>query len=121
MEDKLYWYKAKCTNVVDGDTIDAEIYLGFTASVKVRLRIYQDEGTYFDTPETKMYKGVTEEHKEHGLQAKTRAEELLLDKNIFIKSYKKGSFRWLGEIWLSDGSSYTEIMIHEGFQKRNIY
>ena len=56
MKDKLYWYKAKCTNVVDGDTIDAEIYLGFTASVKVRLRIYQDEGTYFDTPKLKCTK-----------------------------------------------------------------
>lgn len=121
MEDKLYWYKAKCTNVVDGDTIDAEIYLGFTASVKVRLRIYQDEGTYFDTPETKMYKGVTEEHKEHGLQAKARAEELLLGKDIFVKSYKKGSFRWLGEIWLEDGTSYAQTMINEGFQKKNKY
>ena len=121
MKDKLYTYKAKCTNVVDGDTIDAEIYLWFNVSIKIRLRIYQDDGTYFDTPETKLYKGVSEEHKKHGIQAKNRAEEILLGKDIFVKSYKEGSFRWLGEIWLADGSSYTEIMIREGFQKRNIY
>ena len=122
MEDKLYWYKGKCTNVVDGDTIDAEIYLGFTASVKVRLRIYQDKkGVYFDTPESRKYKGVNEKHLQHGLEAKKRATELLLGQEIYIRSYKEGSFRWLGEIWLIDGQSYAEIMINEGFLKKEKY
>jgi len=121
MKDSLYIYKAKCINVVDGDTIDAVVDIGFRASMTLRFRIYQDNGSYFDTPETKMYKGVTEEHRDHGLQAKARAEELLLDKDIFIKSYKTGSFRWLGEVWLEDGTSYAEIMINEGFQKKETY
>ena len=35
----MYDYKAKLVKVVDGDTIDAEIDLGFDVSVKKRIRL----------------------------------------------------------------------------------
>jgi endonuclease YncB( thermonuclease family) len=121
LESKLHWYKAIITDVIDGDTVDAKVSYGFHGWVKLRFRVYQDSGFYFDTPETRKYRGVTDEHKAHGLEAKARAEELLLNKEVYLKSYKEGSFRWLGEIWLSDGRAYADVMISEGFQKKDNY
>ena len=46
--DKLYNYKAKLVRVVDGDTIDAEIDLGFGVFIKQRIRLYG-----IDTPESR--------------------------------------------------------------------
>ena len=35
----MYVYNAKCTRVVDGDTIDAQIDLGFDVHKKIRIRM----------------------------------------------------------------------------------
>ena len=35
----MYNYNAKCIRVVDGDTIDAEIDLGFDVKIKKRIRL----------------------------------------------------------------------------------
>ena len=126
MEENLYNYSAKVYNVVDGDTIDAEVQVGFHLTTKLRFRLYQDSGFYFDTPESRKYRGVSEAHKQHGLEAKARAKELLLDKTVIIKTYKEGSFRWLGEVFYKDETSgewtnYADTMISEGFQKKDKY
>lgn len=34
----MYTYKAKIVNVVDGDTVDAQVDLGFNIQANVRLR-----------------------------------------------------------------------------------
>ncbi len=44
----MYNYNAKITNVVDGDTFDFEIDLGFGITYKNRLRLYG-----VDTPEVR--------------------------------------------------------------------
>ena len=125
MESKLYHYKATVINIVDGDTLDATVKIGFHLTTRLRFRLYQDDGFYFDTPETKKYRGVSEEHKEHGLKAKARAEELLMGKEIILHTYKEGSFRWLGEVFFKNDNnewvSYAETMIKEGFQKKDKY
>ena len=46
-EPELYWYKAKITRVVDGDTFDAMIDLGFKMIAIKRIRL-----ACVDTPET---------------------------------------------------------------------
>ena len=43
-----YIYKITVTRVVDGDTIDAIIHLGFDITIKKRIRLYG-----IDTPETR--------------------------------------------------------------------
>lgn len=125
LEERLYWFKAKVIRITDGDTIVFEPDQGFYDKTKIIARIYQEEGAYFDTPEIKRYSGVTEEHKEHGLEAKTRAEELMPPgTEVYIKSYKEGSFRWLAELWLNIdgvGKHYVTLMIEEGFQKKENY
>ncbi len=44
----MYKYKAKLIRVVDGDTIDAEIDLGFKIYIKERIRL-----AGIDTPESR--------------------------------------------------------------------
>ena len=65
----MYDYKAKVDRVVDGDTIDCTIDLGFKTWKKVRVRL---EG--INTPESRTR---DLEEKERGLAAKNRLQEIL--------------------------------------------
>jgi micrococcal nuclease len=65
----MYEYKAKVDRVVDGDTIDCTIDLGFHTWKKIRVRL---EG--INTPESRT-RDLAE--KELGLAAKARLEEIL--------------------------------------------
>lgn len=123
MSEINYIYKAKVLDVIDGDTVKVQIDLGFNIHHITELRIYRESGdVYFDTPETRLSKTVNEAQKQHGLDAKRRATGLLLGNDIIIKTYKSEKYgRWLAEVWLSDGRLYTDIMISEGFMKRDIY
>ena len=115
----MYNYKINLLRVVDGDTIDAEIDLGFDVSVKKRIRFMG-----INTPESRT-KDL--EEKARGLAAKDRVKQLLEGcENITLKSHGVGKFgRCLGEIMLDmvDGSdkltlvSLNELLIKEGHAK----
>ena len=106
----MYNYKAKLIKVVDGDTIDAEIDLGFDISVKKRIRLVG-----IDTPECR-----TRDLKEKalGLAAKDRVKAILVENPKFtLESTKIGKFgRVLGNIYITilDGTeSLTQICLNE--------
>ena len=115
----MYTYKIKLDRVVDGDTIDAEIDLGFDIKVKKRVRFMG-----INAPESRT-KDLEEKAK--GLAAKDRVKQLLEGcENIQLKSHGVGKFgRCLGEIFLDriDGSekitleSLNELLIKEGHAK----
>ncbi len=65
----MYEYKAVVDRVVDGDTIDVTIDLGFKTWKKIRVRM---EG--INTPESRTR---DKEEKERGLAAKSRLQEIL--------------------------------------------
>ena len=90
----MYNYKISLLRVVDGDTIDAEIDLGFDIKVKKRIRFMG-----MNAPESRT-KDLKE--KARGLAAKDRVKALLEGcKNIQLKSHGFGMFgRCLGEIFL---------------------
>lgn len=115
----VYTYKATVTNVVDGDTIDCSVDLGFNTKTDIRFRIFTQDDEYFDTPET--WRPKTESEKNHGTKASLRAEELLAGQEVVLRSIRKGKYRYLAEVFLSDGRNYANIMIEEGYQKRNDY
>ena len=95
-----YIYRAKLDRVVDGDTIDAMIDVGFDIWVKKRIR----------------YKGIDTwesrtrdlEEKAKGLEAKARNKELLMEVSsksgyFRLKSYGVGEYgRVLGELFIMD-------------------
>ena len=112
----MYNYKISPLKVVDGDTIDAEIDLGFDIKVKKRVRFMG-----INAPESRTR---DLEEKAKGLAAKDRVKALLEGcDNIQLKSHGIGKFgRCLGEIMLDmvDGQekltlvSLNELLISEG-------
>jgi len=82
----MYEYKAIVDRVVDGDTIDCTIDLGFSTWKKVRVRM---EG--MNAPESRTR---DKEEKELGLAAKARLEEILLynDNHCILKVSGLGKF-----------------------------
>ena len=111
-----YIYKAKLERVVDGDTVDALIDLGFDTWVKKRIR-YKG----IDTWESRT-KDLDE--KKLGLAAKDRNKELLESVSskpgyFRLKSHGVGKYgRVLGEIFVKDieGIEYNvnQTLINEG-------
>ena len=112
----MYTYKISPLKVVDGDTIDADIDLGFDIKVKKRIRFMG-----INAPESRTR---DLEEKAKGLAAKDRVKQLLDGcENVTLKSHGIGKFgRCLGEIMLDkiDGSekltlvSLNELLIKEG-------
>ena len=106
---ELYWYKAKVTHLVDGDTADLRIDLGFDTYRKVRVRFAD-----IDTPEIHGVKHSSEEY-EKGMQAKQFVDEWLQDHDyeVKVKTHKRrGSFRrWIGEIWSPDGEQQLNSLL----------
>ena len=111
-----YIYRAKLDRVVDGDTVDALIDVGFDIWVKKRIRFMG-----IDTWESRT--GDLEEKKK-GLAAKARVIELLTEISskpgyFRIKSHGVGKYgRVLGELFImdSEGIQYNinETLITEG-------
>ena len=113
----MFNYYAKVDRVVDGDTIDAFVDLGFSTFKKVRIRMHG-----FNAPESRTR---DLEEKKRGLAAKERLKVLLEEnKNEFIlKSYGVGKYgRCLGDIVLhhydiEDVPTAQEVLIKEGHGK----
>ena len=111
-----YIYRAKLERVVDGDTIDALIDVGFDIWIKKRIR-YKG----IDTWESRT-RDLNEKKK--GLAAKARNKELLESVSsksgyFRIKSYGTGKYgRVLAEIYIQDKEGNTinvnKKLIHEG-------
>jgi micrococcal nuclease len=111
-----YIYKAKLEKVVDGDTIDALIDVGFDIWIKKRIR-YKG----IDTWESRT-KDLDE--KKLGLAAKDRNKELLESVSsksgyFRLKSHGVGKYgRVLGEVFVKDieGIEYNvnQTLIDEG-------
>jgi micrococcal nuclease len=108
-----YRYRAKAIYVVDGDTIDVIIDLGFNVFNKHRVRLYG-----IDTPELKS----------SDLNERVRANEakaLVIDlltkhPDVEIVTYKDQTDkygRYLAEVWLPDGTSLANKLIESGYQK----
>jgi len=107
----MYEYKGKAIRVIDGDTIEAEIDLGFNIKIKETIRLYG-----INTPETR-----TKDHdeKERGIKAAARLSNLLSSSNneFVIKTHfstKEKFNRTLGEIFVKDVYAYNE-------QKDNLF
>ena len=102
----MFEYKCKLVRVVDGDTVDIDIDLGFGVWLrKQRIRMYG-----IDTPESRTR---DLEEKKYGLAAKEFLKKWTGAGELRIKTRKdaKGKFgRILGELWTFD-TNINEIMI----------
>ncbi len=114
--DPLYVYRGKVERVIDGDTVDVTLDIGFGMSTRQRLRI--DD---FDAPES--WRPRNEAEKIHGEAAKARAKELLEGKEMLFNTSKAVGIygRYGASITLLDGTKFKDIMINEGFEKKENY
>ena len=115
----MYEYRATIVKIIDGDTVDVDIDLGFNVVLKdERVRI-----AGIDTPESRTR---DLEEKKFGLAAKARVKELL-GKTCVLKTQinksgedMKGKFgRILGDFNVYDSTTdswklLTSILISEG-------
>ena len=106
----MYQYKIKKINrVIDGDTVDLDIDLGFGVTITQRVRLL-----HIDAAETRT-KDL--EEKERGLEAKDWLEkELSREGEWVINTTKDDKYgRILGELYLvGDPVTVNEKMINEG-------
>lgn len=110
----MYEYRVKkVTGVVDGDTIDVEIDLGFNVSFSQRVRL-----AGIDTPESRTSDKF---EKTLGLESKEYLKSKLKDaKLVVIKTEKPDSSEKYGRIlgWLyvdGDTVSVNDHMIEDGY------
>tara|TARA_R110002012_G_scaffold45353_3_gene120607 strand:- start:4508 stop:4858 length:351 start_codon:yes stop_codon:yes gene_type:complete len=110
----MYTYNAKLERVVDGDTVDALVDLGFDTWKKVRIRLNGIDAWESRTRDLK--------EKEKGLAAKKYLIEQIqsCDNKFVLVSHGVGKFgRCLGELFLEkDGLSLNEKLITEGHAVR---
>lgn len=100
----MFEYKAVVVNVVDGDTVDAQVDLGFKITTHQRLRL-----AHIDTPE-RGQPGFAE--------AGNALREMVLNKPVTICTQKISKWGYyLAEVMLPDGSDVSKRMVDGGFAK----
>ena len=107
----MYEYKVKVLKVVDGDTVDVDIDLGF----KVWLRNERVRLHGIDTPESRTR---DLEEKKYGLAAKNFLKTALKNGTVVMKVHDRGKFgRILGELFVKDNEGHpvfeNQISINE--------
>ena len=100
----MYRFRCLVTRVLDADTVDCCVDLGFRMTTKQRLRLSGIQAPELNTPE--------------GVIAKECVEDLLksVDYRVQIQTEKTGSFgRWLAVIYL-DGhvESLNDMLLKNG-------
>ena len=103
----MFDYYVKVNRVVDGDTVDVTVDLGFAVHHKARVRLLG-----IDTPESRTR---NLEEKALGLAAKARLKALLKGQKVHLQCTKeKGKFgRILGSLWVDD-RNLNDQLIEEG-------
>lgn len=108
----MYEYKAIITKVYDGDTLTADVDLGFKMwAKKIKLRLIG-----IDTPEIRT---KDPQEKALAIKARDRVRELCLGKEVIITTRKKGKYgRWLASVYIEDGDlDIARFLIQEGLAK----
>ena len=100
--DQRYHYRAKVLNIVDADTIDLNVDLGFGSSMAERFRLARINAWE-----------VRGDEREKGLEAKAWVESAIpVDSTVYLKTFKdtKGKYgRYLAEVYTLEDGHYINI------------
>ena len=103
----MHEYHCVITKIIDGDTIDVDIDLGFDCWLhRQRIRLYG-----IDTPESRTR---DLEEKKYGLAAKAFVEKFIpLGSTALLKTKEKGKYgRYLGDFKVKNQWLCTELLKH---------
>jgi len=96
----MYQYKGKVTNVVDGDTVDIELDLGFDIKLTSRFRL-----NGIDAAETSSL---------YGKMTKAWLTMEIAGKKVIVNSYNHDKYgRWLADIFLMSPSGLLDYSINQ--------
>ena len=99
----MYEYKATVKKVVDGDTIDVVIDLGFKIQYTERIRLARINAPEMST--------------EEGKAVKKFVSSQLEGKGVIIKT-EKSTFdkygRWIAEVFYDDQKSINQLLLDNG-------
>ena len=99
-----YEYKATVENVVDGDTVDVVIDLGFKVNTRQRVRLAR-----IDTPE-RAQSGYA--------AARDFVREAVFKKSVMLKTQKVSKWGYyLAEITLEDGRNLSDTLVQAQLAK----
>lgn len=102
-ELEMYEYQALVTNVVDGDTIDVIVDVGFKIQTRQRLRLAR-----VDTPER---------NQANYTEAKQFVGDLILNKLVTVKTQKVSKWGYyLADVTI-DGKDVSDAIITAGLGK----
>ena len=110
MEASLYTYRANIISVYDGDTVTADINLGFS----VVLRGQSVRLARINSPE------VRGSSAELGIKSRDALRSKILGKSVVLRTVrdaKEKYGRWLGEIWI-EGVCVNDWLLSEGLASR---
>ena len=102
----MFTYNCRIAKIVDGDTIDVDIDLGFGIwKTNERIRLWQ-----IDTPECRT---IDKEEKKYGLIAKNFVEQHLPIGKIFeLQTLEKDKFgRYLGAVFVKNRLSINDMLL----------
>lgn len=120
LDDLLYHYKVKVTRVIDGDTFEGDIDLGFHLSKREIFRL-----AGIDTPET--WRPKSEAERLHGQQATAFVKSKLEGQTVVCKSVADGKYgRYIVSVFLTkedfdNNKTLSEILHENGMAKLESY
>lgn len=113
-DDRLWRYPVlEIVKVIDGDTLDARLDLGFSLVSSQRFR--------FNHVDTFELRSKDAQQKALAYEAKRFTTELVnTTLKPTIRSTKTEKYgRWLGDIYLSDGTYLNKLLVEKGLTKSN--
>lgn len=113
----MYKYKSILKKVVDGDTMDLTIDLGFKMTTEQRVRLKS-----IDTPETWRQKKTSDEYKK-GMEAKNFVTKRFEENNnlaTIVSDKETGVYgRYIVDLFFDDSEiSLNDELVAKGYAKR---
>ncbi len=100
----MYTYYTKVSNIVDGDTVDVFVDLGFKVWRQERMRLVGVDTAEKNTP--------------YGKATKEYLTKLLVDKTVKLEVFKPDKYgRYLAKIYINSEKSINDQMVEKGMAK----
>jgi micrococcal nuclease len=101
----MWTYRAKVAKVVDGDTLDLDVDLGFRVTHRVRARLARIDTAETSTSEGKRVKALV-------------AERVPVGADAMIVTGKGDRYgRWIAEVRLGDGVNLSDWLLASGMAR----
>ena len=109
----LYRRRARVRRVVDGDTLDLTVDLGFDTSANIRVRLARA-----NTPEVRgetRLEGIAAAENVSDWLANAMSLTGFTDWPLVVETRKAGKFnRWIAEVWNGDGVNLSDWLLEAG-------